>query len=209
MSRSSIKPNRLAVLQVLSMLQDPNCDIGKLEELISRDVAISYKLLKIINSALYNLPNKIDSVRQAIVSLGLKTIREWMNIIILTDIDDKPRELISLSLQRARMMRLLAEAHGLNPETGFITGLFSLIDAFMDQPMEEILSELPLATEITQALISKEGEYGELLDVAIHYERGDWSSLPASGEAAQKLATIYLNSVRWSGQLFEEMTGAS
>jgi EAL and modified HD-GYP domain-containing signal transduction protein len=205
MSRQSIKPNRLSIIQVLAMLQDPNCEISKLEELISRDVAISYKLLRIINSALYNLPNKIESVRQAIVALGLKTIREWMNIVILTDIDDKPRELITLSLQRGRMMRSLAEVNGLDPETGFITGLFSLIDAFMDQPMEEIIKELPLSDEIIEALVSMEGEYGELLNVVVHYERGDWSSLPASGEAARKLATIYLNSVKWSDQLFQEI----
>jgi c-di-GMP phosphodiesterase len=116
-------------LTILELLEDPDCAISDLESLISQDVTLSYKILRIINSAFYGFRRKIDSVKQAIVSLGLKVIRDWFIVISLTDIDDKPHSLIFQTLQRARMMQLLADVLGLNMDTGFTVGLFSSIDA--------------------------------------------------------------------------------
>ena len=201
----SIKPNRLTVLQVLAKLLDPNCEIAELESLISRDVAISYKILRIINSAFYNFRREIRSVREAIVALGLKTIRDWMCIIVLTDISDKPPELISQSLRRARMMQTLSTRCGMNSEVGFITGLFSFLDAIMDQPMDEIMGKLPLADDIVKALTVKEGEFGELLDVIVRYERGDWDNLAIRGLTSQDLIKGYIESINWTAQLFSRI----
>ncbi|MBT8146744.1 MAG: HDOD domain-containing protein [Gammaproteobacteria bacterium] len=201
----SIKPNRLTVLQILSKLQDPNCDISELESLISKDVAISYKILRIINSAFYNFRREIKSVREAIVALGLKTIRDWMCIIVLTDIDDKPQELISQSLRRARMMQTLSEKCRLSSEIAFITGLFSSIDAIMDQPMDKILRQLPLADEIVKALTVREGEFGELLQSITRYERGEWDDLAIKGLGSQDLIKSYIESITWTTQLFSKL----
>ena len=204
-SGQSVRPNRLTVLQILSKLQDPNCDITDLESLISKDVAISYKILRIINSAFYNFRREIKSVREAIVALGLKTIRDWMCIIVLTDIDDKPQELISQSLRRARMMQTLSEKCRMSGEVAFITGLFSSIDVIMDQPMESILQKLPLADEIVRALTLSEGEFGELLQTITRYERGEWDDLSIKGLRSQDLIKSYIESITWTSQLFEQL----
>lgn len=208
MTGQAIKPNRLPVLRALAILQDPNCNIDELEQLISNDVSMSYKILRIINSALYSIPRTIDSVKQAITALGLKSIREWMVIITLTDVEDKPQELVNLCLQRARMMQLLAEFRQLNPDVGFTTGLFSAIDALMDQKMEDVLSELPLADEVVAALIRQEGELGNLLLMIISYERGDWDALRNGSIELASLQQSYLQALQWSKELFSQLEGS-
>jgi EAL and modified HD-GYP domain-containing signal transduction protein len=202
----SIKPNRLAILRILATLQDPDCDIRELEGLISNDVSMSYKILRIINSALYSMPRNIDSVKQAILALGLKAIRDWVAIISLTDIDDKPRELVALSLQRARMMTCLAETQGMDADAAFTTGLFSCIDALMDQSMERIMSELPLANDIVRALLNHEGRLGELLELVTHYEQGDWDKLTIGSLSVDELRQCYLESIEWSSDLINEIS---
>lgn len=197
----ALKPSRISLLEILTMLEDPNCDVGVLENLISQDVTISYKILRIINSSFYGFRRKIDSVKQAVVSIGLKAIRDWFVILALTNIDDKPRELIMLTLVRARMMQALADKKNLNPDPCFTTGLFSSIDAIMDQPMEEVLKELPLSSDIANALIKREGDIGELLALVLNYERGNWSEVTECGISAEDLSSAYLESMAWATEL--------
>ncbi|PCI81613.1 MAG: hypothetical protein COB20_01285 [SAR86 cluster bacterium] len=204
-SGSTLKPNRMALLNILKLLEDPDCDISDLESLISQDITLSYKILRIINSAFYGFRRKIDSVKQAVVSLGLKVIRDWFIIISLTDIDDKPQSLMFQTLQRARMMQLLADVMGLDKDTGFTIGLFSSIDAIMDQPMETILKALPLSHEITEALLEREGLLGELLDIVIRYEKGDWKNINSVGFEASELSTYYFESMLWARGLFAQI----
>lgn len=204
-SGNTLKPSRMALLNILKLLEDPDCDISDLEELISQDITLSYKILRIINSAFYGFRRKIDSVKQAVVSLGLKVIRDWFIVISLTDIDDKPESLMFQTLQRARMMQLLSDVMGLNKDTGFTIGLFSSIDAIMDQPMEVILKSLPLSDEITDALLDREGLLGELLDIVIRYEQGDWKNINSVGFEASELSTYYFESMIWTRGLFEQI----
>jgi len=197
----ALKPSRIALLEILTMLEDPNCDVDVLERMISQDVTISYKILRIINSSFFGFRRKIESVKQAVVSLGMKAIREWFIILALTSIDDKPRELIMLTLVRARMMQVLAKKKRLNPDPCFTTGLFSSIDAIMDQPMDEVLKELPLSSEIGNALTKREGEVGELLSLVLNYEKGNWSEVTDSGISAEDLSSAYLESMAWATEI--------
>ena len=205
MSGQVLKSNRVALMEILATLQDVNCDVTELESLIKQDVSISYKILRIINSAFYNLPREIQSIKQAIVALGLKTIREWLTVITLTDIDDKPPELILLTLQRARMLQTLAKVSGLNEDAGFTAGLFSSLDAIMDRPMGELLEELPLASDITEALLKQEGDLGNLLRTALNYERGDWQDLDPSQPMSVELSNCYLESLAWASELVNRL----
>lgn len=201
MKGQALKPSRIALLEILTLLEDPECDVDILENLISQDVTISYKILRIINSSFFGFRRKIDSVKQAVVSLGMKAIRDWFIILALTSIDDKPKELIMLTLVRARMMQVLAKKKGLNPDPCFTTGLFSSIDAIMDQSMDEVLKELPLSSEIGNALKKREGEVGKLLSVVLNYERGNWSEVADSGISAEDLSSAYLESMAWATEI--------
>ena len=202
----ALKPSRVALLKILILLEDPNCRVSVLEELITQDVTLSYKILRIINSSFYGVRKRISSVKQAVVSLGLKAIRDWFIIISLTNIDDKPRELIFLILQRARMMQILSNRFGIIEDTSFTTGLFSSLDAIMDQPMEALLEALPLSTDISKALLLREGKLGNLLSLVMHYERGEWETLEEEyleecPLTASDLNTAYLEAMEWASGL--------
>ena len=196
-----LKPSRIALLKVLTMLEDPDCDIDVLEGLISRDVVLSYKLLRIISSPYFGFRREITSIKHAVVTLGLKAIRDWFVVIALTNIDDKPNELILMTLQRAAMMKSLSKDFQVNSDVAFTTGLFSLIDAIMDQPMSTILNALSLSKDITSALIAGEGSLGELLTTVILYERGRWEELEHSQDGSDEFGTHYLEAVNWANSL--------
>ena len=195
----------MALLRVLATLEDPNCSAAAIEDLISQDVSLSYKILRIVNSAFYNMTRKIESVKQAVVVLGIDTVRDWMIIIMLTDIDDKPSELIALCLQRARTMQLLASDYRLSPDSCFTIGLFSSIDAMLDQPMETILGELPLASEITEALLTSSGQSGSMLESIKSYERGDWEQIADCGFCAKNISESYMQSIVWTRDLYKQI----
>lgn len=194
--------NRLAILQLLARLQDPRIEFDELEDMISRDVTLSYKLLRLINSAFFGLPRNIDSLRQALLLLGQKTITTWASLHLLTNIDDKPRELITTAMVRAHMCERLAETMGQDrKETFFLAGLFSVLDALMDRPMPEVLQELPLADDIIQALLLHEGVLGTTLRCVMAYERWNWEGITCPDLDRGAIKDAYLEALAWAAEV--------
>lgn len=191
--------NRINAMRMMAKLQRPELDITGLEELISQDPTMSYKLLRYINSAAFSPGKKIDSIHHAIVYLGEREIRRWANLIALTGIDDKPEELITTALIRAKMCELLSEGtrQG-NKDSAFMVGLFSTLDALMDQPIEAVLELLPLSPEITEALLIHTGPYATLLDAAIAHERGEWDDVDSAGIDQEMISSAWLTALEWA-----------
>jgi len=201
-----LPPNRLALLEMIATLQNPECRFDELETIISKDVAISYKLLRIINSSFYSLPKKVESIQKALVILGLQALRNWVTVIGLSQVDDKPQELINISLVRAKMCELLAPQIGRDSNSAFTVGLFSMLDVLMDQPIEELLKQLPLSEEISGALIGYNGQLGQLLKIVTAYETGDWKELEKiSIVPAHELRQSYVDSLKWSDEITSQM----
>lgn len=197
----SLPANRLVVLSLLGKLQDPNADIAELEQLIIQDVSLTYRLLRYINSAYFGLGKEIESVHRALVLIGLKTIKNWVTLLLMSRIDDKPRELMRTALVRARMSELLAEQLGQTDRDQYFTcGLLSVIDALMDRPMDELLAELPLSTSVKQALLTGEGELGRTLEAILAYEKGAWQVLAHTPLTAQQYRHAYLDAVMWADE---------
>ena len=197
--------SRMAIMQLLTKVQDPELDIGELQELISRDVSLSYRILRYINSAHFSLGKKIESMKHAINMLGLNTIKTWVTILAMSSVDDKPYELILTALIRARMCETLAAKTSVSPEHAFTIGLFSALDAFLDKPLDEILATLPLADELHMALLKHTGELGKLLDITMNYERGHWQQIPEAQFDVKTLRTNYLNALHWAGELSDSL----
>ena len=131
---------RLTALRTLSILQNPQAEVTDIEAIIAQDVSLSYKLLHYINSAAVSLPKKVDSIRQALIIAGTQCIRLWATLIVFSNFNEKPHEIMTIALARARMCELLAEKMRLkNTESFFTVGLFSVLDALMDQPLKDIL----------------------------------------------------------------------
>lgn len=203
-----VPANRLVSLQLLARLQDPEADFRELEGLISQDVSLSYKLLRVINSAFYSLPRKVDSLRQALLMLGTRLITTWVSLIILAGIDDKPHELMVTAMVRAKMCELLAQALGRpGTDTFFTVGLFSALDALMDSPMEDVLRALPLSDDITAALLQYEGILGAALRCVLAYERGDWQAVSCPGLDSAAIKDAYLRAIAWTTETSGKLTG--
>lgn len=191
--------NRMTIINILAQLQDPNVQIEKLEELISQDLALSYRLLKYINSAAFALQREIDSIHHAIVMLGLNTIRSLANLMLLSKIDDKPHDLLVIAIIRARMCEELGAA--IEPKMKdiyFTAGLFSVIDALMDSTMEDIVTQLPLSTILKDALLEQEGIIGEALKCCIAFERADWENVQFQNTDEITIQKAYFDAVIWS-----------
>lgn len=191
--------NRLALLNLLGKLSDSEATVESLEDLISQDVTLSYRLLRYINSSNYSLGKTIDSVKHAIMLLGIETVRSLAYLIIVSSVEDKPFELFVTALIRAHMCELLAQELGDKNAAPiyFTVGLFSVIDAIMDKSMQEVLAQLPLSDEVCAALLEQRGRMGEALHCAIAYERGEWDEVKYQNISDQQIRDVYLKSLSW------------
>lgn len=190
---------RLAVLQLLAVLQAPQTDIDEVEMLVRRDVTLSYRLLRLINSAFFALPAQISSVRRAVVYLGLDSLKRWLSLLVLASVSGKPHELIRMALLRARMCEGLCQRGSVgDPSAGFTAGLFSTLDALMDAPLAELLDGLPLAQPIKNALLAHGGGLGEALNCTLAYERCDWARVRCADLDAAIVREIWIEAAEWS-----------
>ena len=194
-----IPANRLATLRLLAKLQDPHVEMGSLEQIIREDLSLSYKLLRLINSAFYGLPQRVESIRQTLVLLGVQQIRAWISLLTLSQLEDKPDELMITAMVRARMCEKLAERSGdPHADVYFTVGLFSTLDALLDMSMEDILESLPLTEELRHALLQRRGPMGEALDCVVAYERGDFDAVEFASLAPEDIRDSYLEAVEWA-----------
>ena len=198
--------NRLAILKLLSRLNDPDITPNELEELIAQDVAFSYKILRYVNSAAIALPRKIESIQEAVVILGMATIRTWTTLLAMSHIDDKSTELVVIAMIRAKMAENMARARKEpDPNTYFTVGLFSALDALMSNSMEEILTQLPLADHITEALLHHSGPHGKALSCVLTYERSEWEHINCGVLSASDIRDAYLSAMQWANEVCQSL----
>lgn len=204
-----IAPSRTSWFNLLAELAGSCPNLRRLEQIITMDVALSYKLLRYINSSYFSLIKNIDSVHQAIVYLGEQKLRRFIFLAVISILaTDKPMELMRLSLIRARFCEQLADCCGCRDESGsfFSLGLFSLIDAIMDEPMDNILSKLPLSDEMKNALSRQEGYFAPYLETVVAYERGEtekcFHHLQQLGLDPAQMYKLYLEAVNFSFTVF-------
>jgi len=212
-----IPANKLHCLRLLQEAQRPELDFERLEELILEDVSLSYQLLRYVNSPLFALTSNIRSIRQALLYFGETELRKWIALATLArTAADKPSELIRHSLVRARFcesLARLAKTHagkaGLE-QSAFLAGLFSLLDALVDRPLEEMLADISLAPEIATVLRGQAGETDPLAQVyhlARAYEVADWERVDEFGKRlgleVAHLGEVYCDSVGWARETLE------
>lgn len=208
---NALPSNKMVVMRFLAELQNPDVDMGSLEQLISHDISLSTRLLRICNSARYGARTKIDSIRRAMVLIGLQALKQWAGIIALSRMADKPSELITLTLTRARMMELLGEQYNLpERETYFTVGMFSLIDAFFDQTKQTSLGGLPFSDAVNAALLHYDGPAGKILHAVEAHEQGhwsdiDWNALHAIGIEQPGFEQAYLDALVWAADIMQSL----
>ncbi len=199
---------RLTALRTLNILQNPQAEIKDIETTIAQDVALSYKLLRYINSAAVALPKKVDSIHQALIIAGTQCIRLWATLIVLSNISEKPHEIMVIALARAKMCELLAEKMQLeNKDSFFTVGLFSTLDALMDQSLQDILAHLPLSETVNDALLNHQGKLGEVLQTVLAYEKGmEMEGITHLGFSLNVISDAYLEAIHWADTNIKSLT---
>jgi len=194
-----IPASRLGMLRLLGALQADDFSLDEVERLVAQDVSISYRVLRCINSSFYNLPRTVESLRQAIVMLGIDNLRRMCTVVSMMGFDDHPTSLLVGALIRARMCEQLGRLGGAR-DTGafFITGLFSMLDVLLRQPMSRILAELPLSQPVIQALVGEEGDLGAALRCTRAYEQGKWEKVAYGQLEMRTIRATYLEAVFWA-----------
>lgn len=188
--------NQVVVLRLLQKLNDPNAELAEISRFISHDLGLSYKVLRYVNSAAVGLRQKIESIQHAILLMGLNKIRAWASLMALSGIKGKSSELLNQALIRAMMCEaLIKETKRASPESAFTAGLFSMLDAMLDQELEVVFSQLPLSDEVLSAILRGEGPIGEALSCAIAYERHDWDGMVFTGIARERVQILYWDMV--------------
>lgn len=197
---------RFSLLKLLTCLYDPDVDMRELEELIRQDVSLSYRLLRMVNSVFYALDTKVESIRHALVILGLKQIRAWLTILAMSEVNDRSTTLMTTAMIRGKMCELLAQSEGYKQEDRFFTvGLLSILDAIMDLPMVEVLESLPLTDDINSALMEHKGPIGGILDCVISYENGEWNNVETTDISPTVLRESYLASIAWASEISQRI----
>jgi EAL and modified HD-GYP domain-containing signal transduction protein len=199
-----ISANRLALLQVVAALQSPEVELSDVEQLIAHDVALSYRMLRYVNSAFFGLRSDVRSVGQALALLGLENVRRWATLSVLASVDEKPPELTITALIRARFCELAGQQlPGASSAELFTLGLFSVIDAMMDAPMHDVVASLPLADDVREALVLRQGPKGQLLECVASLEAGEYREGMSVADADE----LYLESLVWANTAAESLFG--
>jgi EAL and modified HD-GYP domain-containing signal transduction protein len=199
MSGTSIPASGLVITSLLAELSNDDYDIEKVERIICQDPRLSYKLLRVVNSAAFGLSRTIKTIADTIVLLGSYELRRWASMLAFSAIDNKPNELLVTATVRAKMCELVAGHLGRQfAGTYFTAGLLSMLDALLDKPLEQIVSQMPLSAELELALMTGDGDIGQVLAAVIAYERGLFEESMIKGLQPGDLWEIYLKSLEWT-----------
>jgi EAL and modified HD-GYP domain-containing signal transduction protein len=205
LTRRSLPTEHLLVFRLLKKIRDPKSSDNEIEDILRRDVALSYKLLRMVNSAAFG-GREIWSIGHALRLLGRDQVARWLGLLLVVGVEKQGvrAELTSLSLARARMCELLATASGV-PRAGgslFLVGMLSLLDHLVEAPMEQLVESMELAPDVRQALLHREDYYGAVLSLIEAYEAGSWDAVmgwaTGIGVAPEALPQIYVDSLAWA-----------
>jgi c-di-GMP phosphodiesterase len=205
-SHKALSSDSISLLQLISQIQKPDIEVDAIENLISQDVSLSYKLFRCVNSAAFGLKNKMNSIKQAVVYLGIQRLKNWVCLLAMSGNPNKSSELIQVGLVRAKMCELIANENDLpDKDSFFVVGLFSILDAILDQPLIEVLEKMPLEDSLNNALINNDGEMGKALLCSKSCEQCIWNEIEFPNIGKERLYEIYREAMIWSRQSMSEI----
>lgn len=196
-----LEVNRLAIMQLLASVHRGDSTVDELERQIVRDVSLSFKLLKLVNSPFFGVSGEVESIRRAIVLLGRDEIRKLVSLLALSGGGDQPAAMIEIALLRARTCELFGQRLGVPADGFFTVGMFSALDVLMDQPIGRVIAKLPLNDEIKAAILSRKGDMGAALSCALAIERGDWSGIRFADLGEADLSAVCREALQWTNDV--------
>ena len=203
LKQKKINPLRANCIHLINLAMQEEIDFRKCAEIIKQDVALSFSLLKLVNSAFFGLPNPAKSIQHAVSILGVGELTKWIILVSLSRMkDDKPDELVSMSLIRGRILETLSTDLKIRSHSNdlFLLGLLSFMDVLTDTPMEEVLTQVKLNEFVTDNLVGT-GKYRGLLELLTMHEKGDWDEAIRLAESygvdETRINELYLDALDW------------
>ena len=203
LSREEVPLNYLNTIKLLAAISKPALDPREIERIVTSDAPLCFRLLRLANSPVYAIRNQIGSVRRALTIIGENEFRKLATVALAGSLRrNRPHALLSLSLQRARFCELLAPQLEEDPFEQYLLGLFSLLDAILQSPMEVVVNLLPLRAPVRAALLGESNSTGACLRFVKGYETGELSAESAAPELLQlgpeALNTMAIAATRWA-----------
>lgn len=207
--------------QLMAAVAKDEPDVDEIERLISMDASLTFDLLKVANSAYFALRQRATTIHQAIMTVGLRQLKQWIYLLGASNMDEDggdggAEEFLKLSFLRANFCSELMKHAGNMPisqSEAYIMGMFSTLNHLVDAPLEEILEEVPVAEEIKAALLRREGRCGKLYDLVLNYEFANWNATSALAEELgipnQVITNIYFACVENVNFLWDQLNNVS
>lgn len=200
--------SKLTLLQLLTKVNDDGTDFNELSKIIGHDVGLTHKLLVAVNNPTTSVPVKVNNIADALKYMGLKRLKFWVNMLMLSRMEDAPQVLLVTSLTRARFCELLAHEAGFSQEreSYFLAGLFSNLSAFFRAPIEEILVEMPLSPVLCDALIHRKGSIGAALNCLTQLEQADNSLVNLQFQHLDivQMNRLFISAASWAQRVVQD-----
>lgn len=197
-----VSSNRLTVMRLISKLQAPSITLDEITDVIQTEPTLAYKLLRFVNSSRCALDHKIESIKHAVVMVGIQQVKTLCALTMLAEVAmGKPGELVKTLLVRGKMAELLAlELKFAKTDSYFLVGLFSALDALLDLPMDQALDRVPVSQEVHDALLSGAGTIGMILNCVLEYEKGHWDEVACELLDSHYIKKCYLQAIEWADE---------
>jgi len=213
LSGKKLSPSQLAIMQLMSLIMS-DADTPVIEQSIKQDVSLCFNLLRLVNTPAVGAKRRIESISQALMVLGRNQLQRWLQIMLYAEPCKKGQSmtpLLTLAATRGKLLELIAQQ--IEPrnqgmaDTAFTVGIMSLMDTLFSMPMEEILEQIAVVDAVSDALLYRDGLYGDMLRLAEHLESIEEAG-PALGELADKLqlsgddlCKLQLAAFQWSDEV--------
>jgi EAL and modified HD-GYP domain-containing signal transduction protein len=208
---TSVNPLQTNLINLINLVRDENFEFGDVVKIIQKDPALTISMLRLVNSPFIGLRNKVRSISHAVVTLGQDEVRRWITTAVAKLLgSDKPNEITRLSLVRARFAENLSAVFGLKQEGAslFLMGLFSVLDAILEMPMQDALKKVHVSDTIYNALVNRVGDYYPVYQFMLLYEGADWTTvsrlLILRDLSTEVINQAYVDALRWYVDLMDE-----
>lgn len=211
-SGKQIEPANLSMLQLLSLVMQDG-EIEKIEQLLKHQPNLSYNLLRMVNSVAGGLPQKVGSIKQAVMVLGYQQLQRWVQLLLYaanSSGESNADALMQTAAIRGRLMELIAAIDRPHDKSyqdrAFMTGIMSLLDVLLGMDIQEVVDKLEMPEEMTRALLQHEGRLGQQLLLVEAGENNDFAKVDKiiadlGFLDTDALTQAELSALEWAGQI--------
>jgi len=214
LSDRKIESTGLTKLRILKLIEDPSVSTDEIIEVIKNDPSLTYRLLRLLNTAAFGFSMKINSVSHAVMLMGMRRLKYWLHMAVLSDLvpENKTPELFTMALSRGRFLEELAVSGQIpdaSADTLFLFGLMSLIEVMLETPMQSILSELPLPEEVKAGYLEPSSTFAEYLKLVRSVESADIAGVSSICQTLdmdmRRVADASVHAVAWANDVSQHV----